>query len=139
MSIESLIQREVETISPETNCADAAARMLDANVGCLVVSTPDATPVGIVTDRDLAVRVVAGRLDPEKPVREVMTSDPIFLSETTTLQGVISTMRDLRLRRMVVVDDDRRMCGIIALDDVVMHLGDSLAGVSEAIRSELRT
>jgi len=137
MSIEELVQRDVRTVRPDASCAEAAVRMRDANVGCLVVVAEDETPIGIVTDRDLTLRVLADRGDPDQPVRDVMTGDPIFLSESAPLHEVIATMRDLRFRRMIVVDDTKRLCGILTLDDLVMHLGETASNLAEAIHNEL--
>ena len=111
--------------------------MRDANVGCVVVVGDDQSPIGIVTDRDLVLRVLADRGDPDGPVRDVMTGDPIFLSESAPLSDVIGTMRELRFRRMIVVDDAKCLCGIITLDDLVMHLGDTFANLAGAMRNQL--
>jgi CBS domain-containing protein len=137
MSIEELIRRDVQTIRPEASCTEAARRMRDGNVGCLVVADHEEVPVGIVTDRDLALRVLADRGDPDQPVRDVMTRDPIFLSESASLREVIATMRELGFRRMIVVDDAKCLCGILTLDDLVMHLADTFANLARAIRNEL--
>lgn len=137
MSIERLIERNVQTIRADESCAKAAARMREANVGSLVVTTVEDVPIGILTDRDLALRVVGDELPADTPVGDVMTADPIFLRETTNLADVVATMREQRLRRMIVVDEGGRLCGIVTMDDLVIHLGETFALVSAAIRSEL--
>lgn len=137
MSIENLIQREVQTIRADESCTKAALAMRDANVGSLVVSTEEDIPIGIVTDRDLVVRALADDSGADLRVRDVMTSDPIFLRESAPLDEVISTMRDLRLRRMIVVDEDQRLSGVVTMDDLVMHLGDTLAHLAQALHNEL--
>lgn len=138
MSIENLIHRDVHTIHSDQSCVEGAALMDKENVGCLVVTTEEDIPIGIITDRDLTLRILAAQGDPDQPIENVMTSDPIFLSESASLDEVISNMRDLRFRRMIVVDDDKRLCGIVTLDDLVMYMGDTLAHLAEAIRNELR-
>lgn len=137
MSIEELIQRDVQTIRAGETCAKAAVRMRDANVGSLVVTTVEDVPIGILTDRDLALRVVGEERAGDTAVGDVMTADPIFLRETASLNDVIATMREQRLRRMIVVDESGRLCGIVTMDDVVIQLGETLALVSAAIQSEL--
>jgi signal-transduction protein with cAMP-binding, CBS, and nucleotidyltransferase domain len=137
MSIERLIERDVQTIHPDESCAKAAARMRDARVGSLIVTTVEDVPIGIVTDRDLMIRVLADQREPDLAVRDVMSPDPIFLRESVPLYEVIATMRDHRLRRMIVVDEHQRLCGVLTMDDLVMHLGDTLAHLAEALRSEL--
>ncbi|HPG27955.1 MAG TPA: CBS domain-containing protein [Myxococcota bacterium] len=137
MTIEDLIERDVQTIRPDETCTKAAAHMRDANVGSLIVTTVDDRPIGIVTDRDLVVRVLAPGHDGARPVREAMTREPIFLRERAPVREVIETMRDQRLRRVIVVDEEGRLCGVLCLDDLVMQLGDTLAGLAQALRSEL--
>lgn len=134
MSLDELIRRSPETLPPSATCAAAARLMREANVGTVVVAD-GAKPLGLVTDRDLAVRVVAEGRDPEAVrLEEVMSGEPIFLSERRSLTSVISVMRDLAIRRVMVVDDAGDLIGVIALDDLVMRTADQLGGLAEAIR-----
>jgi CBS domain-containing protein len=137
MSLDELIRRFPETLPPEASCAAAARLMRDANVGSVVVADGP-KPLGLVTDRDLAVRVVAEGRDPEAVrLQEVMSGDPIFLSERRSVASVIEVMRDLAIRRVMVVDDAGDLVGVIALDDLLMRTAEDLAGLAEAIRKEV--
>jgi len=138
VTIEPIVQRDVRTLSKAALCAEAARAMRDANVGSLVVVDADGFPEGILTDRDLAIRVLADGKRPDQPVTDAMTREPIFLPETAPLHEALATMRDLRFRRLIVVDEHKRLVGIVSTDDVLLHLGEALADLSQVIRSELR-
>lgn len=137
MSLDQLIRRFPETLPPEASCTAAARLMRDANVGSVVVAE-GSKPLGLVTDRDLAVRVVAEGRDPQAVrLQEVMSGEPIFLSERRSVASVIEVMRDLAIRRVMVVDDAGDLVGVIALDDLLMRTAEDLGGLAEAIRKEV--
>jgi CBS domain-containing protein len=137
MSLDELIRRFPETLPPEASCTAAARLMREANVGAVVVADGQ-KPLGLVTDRDLAVRVVAEGRDPQAVrLHEVMSGEPIFLSERRSVGSVIAVMRDLAIRRVMVVDDAGDLIGVIALDDLLMRTAEELGGLAEAIRKEV--
>jgi CBS domain-containing protein len=111
--------------------------MRDENVGAVVVAN-GREPVGIVTDRDLALRVVAEQRAPSDVlIGAVMSTHPAFLAKRRNLDEVISTMRQLGVRRLPVVDDAGNIDGILSLDDVLMLLARQLGEIGEAVRAEL--
>lgn len=137
MAIERLIKRPPSMVPGTATCAEAARRMREEEVGSLVVVDHE-RPVGIVTDRDLVVRVLAESRDPAAvPVGEVMTGMPVFASSTRGLDDVIQLMRDLAVRRVPVVDEHQRAIGMVSLDDVVLLLSEQLAAIAETIRKEM--
>jgi CBS domain-containing protein len=137
MSLEKLIQEPVRTVPPTAACALAAQIMRDDQIGALVVAE-DGVPLGIVTDRDLVLRVMAEGLDPTRvEVRNVMSRHPAFLSEQRSIDEAISTMREMGIRRLPVVDRHGRVKGMLSMDDVLMLMGRQLALLGEAIRNEL--
>jgi CBS domain-containing protein len=137
MSIASLLKRPVCTLPPDVPCQEAAQLLRDERVGCVVVAENE-RPLGIVTDRDLVVRVMAESLDPEKTLlREIMSGEPVFLTGERGLDQALVTMRQQRVRRIPVVDADGRLEGVVALDDLLPLLADQLADLAEAIRGEL--
>jgi CBS domain-containing protein len=106
-------------------------------VGSLVVSEAR-RPVGIVTDRDLAVRVVAEGRDPAKtPVSEVMSGYPVFAARDRTVADVLSAMQNLTVRRMPIVDEDGLLIGLVSLDDVILFLAEKFGEVAATIRKEI--
>jgi len=137
MSIQNLLSAPVQVLPPDATCGDAARMMRDENIGCVVVSDEE-QPLGIVTDRDLVLRVIAHGGDPEKLLlRDVMSEDPIFVRVDHALEQVVSTMRDLAIRRVPVVDAHGALVGMLSLDDVLLELVDQLGGLAEAVRAEL--
>jgi CBS domain-containing protein len=137
MNIAKLIRRDPETVARDVTCAAAARRMRDARVGSLIVAERG-RPLGIVTDRDLAVRVMAADADPEKvTVGEVMSERPIFLSESADLLTAVQTMRDLVVRRLPVVDASGMIVGVVSLDDAILVLAASLEAAAQLIRKEM--
>lgn len=137
MSLDELIHRLPETLRPDATCTAAARLMREANVGAVVVAE-GTKPLGLVTDRDLAVRVVAEGRDPQQVrLAEVMSGEPIFLSERRSVASVIAVMRDLAIRRVMVVDEGGDLIGVISLDDLLMRTAEDLGGLAETIRKEV--
>ena len=136
MKVGKLLRRTPATISPATPCSAAARQMRDGRMGSLVV-VQGGEPIGMLTDRDLVVRVVAQGLDPEKvPVRDAMSERPIFVTEGQDAVDVLRLMRDLEVRRVPVIDERRALVGVVSLDDLLVALADELAAVAELVRKE---
>ena len=137
MNVASLVQRQVQSVAPSASCQDAARKMRDMGVGSLVVVEAN-RPLGVVTDRDLVLRVVARGLDPAAvPVHEAMSRMPIFVSHRREVSEVLELMREYAVRRVPVVDDAHELIGVVALDDVILALAAGLAGVADTIRKEM--
>jgi CBS domain-containing protein len=109
--------------------------MAAADVGTVVVLDEHHRPVGILTDRDIALRCVAQERDPDAtPVREVMSAPVSRVYESTPIESVLSQMAGRHERRLAVVDDDERLVGIVALDDVLELLAEELSTVGKLVR-----
>lgn len=127
MSVSRIARTEVDVARPDETVSTAAQRMAARQVGTLVVVDEDRCPLGILTDRDVTVRVVGARRDPQDcRVREAMTADPRTVEETSTIEGALGVMRREGVRRLPVVDHAGRLAGIVTLDDVLGHLVDEL-------------
>ena len=133
MPVKDLIQRKVVTIEPDDPVSLAAKRMKDKMVGSLVVLDGD-IPAGIITDRDIAVRVVGEEKPPQTPVREVMTRDPITIREDASFFELTKTFREAAVRRLIVVDKEGKLVGLISIDDVFELLTTEFANLITAIR-----
>lgn len=133
MPVKDLIQRKVVVVEPDTPVRIAAQRMKDKMVGCLVVLDGD-RPVGVITDRDIAIRVVGEAKDSETPVKEVMTKDPITVNEDASLLELTKAFREAAVRRLVVVDKEGKLKGIVSIDDVLELLATEFANLVVAIR-----
>jgi CBS domain-containing protein len=133
MPVKDLIKRKVVVIEPDDPVRLAAKRMEDKLVGSLVVIDGD-RPVGIITDRDITLRVVGAGKSPDIPVREVMTKDPITIREDASFFELTKTFRDAAVRRIIVVDKEGRLVGLISIDDVMELLTAEFANLITAIR-----
>lgn len=125
------------TISPDASIQEAARLMRSKKVGALIV-TNSRKPIGILTDRDIAVDVVAAGSDPAATtVRKVMHRNPRVLREEEGLFDSIKMFSSAGVRRLPVVNKAGAVKGIIALDDVLMLLGNEMAHVSTALSKSL--
>lgn len=137
MSISRFCVRKPETAEPHESAEVAAQRMASQNVGTLIV-VEGGKPMGLVTDRDLVVRVLAKRLDPARTeVRAVMTGQPICLREDAPLEAAVDQMRFHRVRRLIVVDRKQQLVGILALDDLLELWGEEQRAI-QAVADLLR-
>jgi CBS domain-containing protein len=137
MSVERICQRDVDTAGPNENAFQAAERMHQRTIGALVVVDHANVPIGIVTDRDLMVRVIAAQRDPyTTSVREVMTPKPQTVSEMTEIESVLSLMQAGEFRRVPVVNDLGHLVGIITLDDVLLLFSEGLTLIGRLLERE---
>ena len=137
MSVGRLCIREVDLADPDEAVQRAARRMLDRNVGCLVVLGSGGEPLGILTDRDVALRVVAeGRDGRATKVAEVMTRAPDAIHEDLPLEMALSHMRAGPFRRLPVVNNDGKLIGLISLDDILDLLAEEFREVGSLLRRE---
>jgi CBS domain-containing protein len=133
MQVSEAMSREVRLANPGQTIRDAAKIMAEIDAGAVPVSENDRL-VGMITDRDIAVRAVAGGKGPDTPVREVMSKEVKYCFEDEDLEHVAKNMADLRVRRLPVVNRDKRLVGIVALGDLAeaqeSTAGKAVKGVS---------
>jgi CBS domain-containing protein len=136
MRCDEVMTREVETIAPTATVLDAARRMRDLDIGFLPVCQSDDTPVGTLTDRDIVVRAGAEERPLHTPVEEVMTGEVIACRPSDDLERAEELMRTNQVSRVLVVDDDGRIAGVISLADIARYelereAGHTLADVKQ--------
>jgi CBS domain-containing protein len=125
--------RPIVTTDPSASSVSAAQKLRQARVGCVVVTRGERI-VGILTDRDLALRVVAeGRDATATTVEDVMTADPYVLSSTDTVQAAVRVMQGHGVRRIPIVDEQRAPIGIVTADGLLGELGALIAAVGRAV------
>ena len=118
MKVSEVMTPGVETVTPEQPIREAAQFMLRADAGAMPVSDGDRI-LGMVTDRDIAVRAVAEGRGPDTPVREVMTEGALFCFDDQDVDDVALTMGDAQVRRMPVLSrQGEKLVGIISLGDL---------------------
>jgi CBS domain-containing protein len=129
MAVKDVMTRRAETTGPEETIERAAERMRDFNIGILPVCHHDRL-IGVVTDRDITVRATAaGRGPGRTTVREVMTHQVFTCFEDDDLAGAAALMEQRAVRRLLVLDRDMRLVGVLSVDDVARAVGQArLAG-----------
>lgn len=137
MTVGRICVRDVDLAEAGESVQAAALRMNTRKVGTLIVQGDVQQPVGILTDRDLAIRVVGRGLDPiTTTVDQVMTRSPATVREDSPLEAAISLMRAGPYRRLPVVSDTGKLVGLLSLDDVVDLLASEMAEIGELIEQE---
>ena len=135
MKVSEVMTPNVETVQPDQTVQQAASFMLSADAGSIPVTEGDRL-IGMITDRDIAVRGIAKGHGPDTPVREIMTNDIICAREDDDVDEVASKMSEAQVRRLPVIDDDDRLCGIVSLGDLARETSNesahqALEGVSQ--------
>jgi CBS domain-containing protein len=131
MRVADIMTRGVELTTPQATIKDAAARMAELDAGILPVQDQDRL-VGMLTDRDIAVRAVAQGKGPDCTVGEVMTPDVKYCFEDDQIGDVARNMAEIKVQRLPVMDRDKRLVGIISLGDIALQAdtGDTDTAVS---------
>ena len=134
MKISEVMTHDVATVRPDQTAQEAAAFMLNADAGSIPVTEGDRL-IGMITDRDIAVRGVAKGHGPETPVREIMTSGIVCARIGDNVEDVANRMSEAQVRRLPVIDESEKLVGIVSLGDLsretdgeVAH--EALEGVS---------
>lgn len=133
--IREMMTSGVRLARPDQTLAEAARIMAEADVGSLPVGDGDRL-VGMITDRDLVVRGIARGHDAQTPVREVMSGEVKYCYEDEDVSHVAQNMAELGVRRLPVVDRDKRLVGMVALSNIA-HGGDGRSA-NEMLRGVAR-
>lgn len=144
MNVGKVCKRQVVTVTPRTELIAAAQLMREKHVGFLVVVEPEplaqfGKPVGVLTDRDMVVSVMARGTDPKLlTVADVMNQGPAMVEERESIEQALQTMRRMGVRRLPVVGAQGLLVGVVSLDDVIDVLAAQLGDLSGAVRNEQR-
>ncbi|TXL76305.1 CBS domain-containing protein [Vineibacter terrae] len=134
MKLAEVMTRDVETIAPDASLQEAAQRMEELNVGALPVCD-GAQLIGVVTDRDIIVRGVSvGALPGEDVVADCMSAEPLFAFEDEPVEHALDRMRSAQVRRLMVIDRDKQLVGVVSLGDVATkapHKAQAAAALQE--------
>jgi CBS domain-containing protein len=134
--IKEVMSRDVKMVAPETTIREAAQQMRDGDFGMLPVAENDRM-VGAVSDRDIAIRAVADDKGPDTTVREVMTEGIYWAYEDESVEEAARIMSERQVRRLPVVNRDKRLVGIVALGDFAVEsseikpAAEALSGISQ--------
>lgn len=118
MKLNEFLKKDVEYIAPGSTLRAAAKAMRDRHVGILPIVSPDKKVLGVVTDRDIAVRAVAEGLTADARVEDVMTREIEVCNVDDDLEAVTKRMRERKVRRMIALDRDKHLAGIVSITDI---------------------
>jgi len=133
--LKDVMSRDVKMVAPETTIREAAQQMRDGDFGMLPVAENDRM-IGAISDRDIAVRAVADDKGPETPVRDVMSRGICWAYEDDSVDVAARLMSERQVRRLPVVDRDKRLVGIVSIGDFAVEPEDrepaaeALSGIS---------
>jgi CBS domain-containing protein len=134
MKVREAMTGNVRLTSPDRSIREAAQMMIDQDIGALPVGEDDRL-VGMITDRDIAVRAVAKGLGPDTKIRDVMSEDVLYCFEDEDLDDAAQNMGDIKVRRLPVLNRDKRLVGIISISDLsrredAEQIGKAIADIS---------
>jgi CBS domain-containing protein len=137
MKVSEAMTRDVRVANPSETIRQAAQTMAEIDAGVIPVGENDRL-VGIITDRDIAVRAVASGKSPDTPIRDVMSAEEVcYCFDDQEIDDVAANMADVKVRRLPVVDRNKRLVGILSLGDISqadnqsLPAGEALCGISE--------
>ncbi len=139
MTVYACAQTNVVSVKPDATVQFVAELMKEKNIGCVVV-TENHKPVGIVTDRDIALRGVSLCGDPEEALIEsVMSTDILTIRKDAGIFDAIQEMKSAGVRRMPIVDSAGRLVGLLTVDDLIRLLAREMADIARIIGKESPT
>lgn len=128
MKVKDVMHKGAEWVAPQTSVANVAQKMRDLDIGAIPVGENDRL-IGMVTDRDIACRGVANGKDCTKlTARDVMSKGIFYCSDTEELEDALRVMEQKQVRRLPVINDKKRMVGILSLGDVAQAASHELSG-----------
>jgi CBS domain-containing protein len=135
MRVSEAMTREVKICTPGQTIREVARTMAEIDAGAMPVGENDRL-IGMITDRDIAIRAVGQGKGPDTPVREVMSEHVHYCYDDEDIEHVARNMGDIQVRRLPVVNREKRLVGIISLGDVARTeggdaTGEAVSGVSQ--------
>jgi CBS domain-containing protein len=135
MRVQDVMTPNVKLTSPDQTIKDAACMMAEIDAGILPVAQGDRL-VGMITDRDIAVRAVARDLPPSTPIEQVMSREVLYCYDDDDTDDVAENMSQIQVRRLPVLNRDKRLVGIVSIADLAVKdgpecAGEAVSGISE--------
>lgn len=136
MKVIDMAVHEVATITADQSICACALQMRLDHVGSLVVVDENQTPLGMITDRDIAIEVVARKLNPENlTVKDIMTTPVVTATPTESMVVALARMREFGVRRLPIVDEQGKLVGVISNSNLVEELSGLLDSLVRNIHS----
>lgn len=139
MKLHDVMSTEVKTVEAQATLAEAAMTMKLANVGLLPVIGPTSKPIGVITDRDIAIRSLADGLSPNVQVRQAMSPTVYMVREDDDLQVALDLMKEKKIERVLITDQYGSLVGVLSLNDatILCTEGSQTVDVNRALRSRV--
>lgn len=135
MQVKDVMSKSFNWVPPEATLAEAAQIMKDQDIGFLPVGEEDRL-IGTLTDRDITIRAVADNLDASSSVKDVMTSKVMYCYDDQSVDEICSNMADVKVRRLPVVNRNKRLVGTVSLGDLsqkqTQESGEALRCITDA-------
>jgi CBS domain-containing protein len=131
MKLGEQFKKEVTTVAPDTTIRKAAYAMRDRGVGAVVVVNEQDKPIGIVTDRDVALALAVEERDPDSEVGTIMSGELITIGENEGIFNATQYVFGYQVRRLPIVDSDGRLVGIVTMDDLLGLLAREPGNLAE--------
>lgn len=134
--LKDVMSHDVKILSPEASVKDAASQMRDGDFGLMPVGENDRM-IGTLSDRDIVIRAVAQGRESNTKVRDVMSENVLWAYENDSVEKACQIMSDNQVRRLPIVNADKRLVGIVALGDLAVEAGsiaparDALSNISQ--------
>ncbi len=137
MSLANICNRKVVYIDQNAGIIEVSQMMRENHVGSVIVVDAAGKPIGIITDRDLVIEVIANEVSAESiALKDIMSRDPVTLSESEDTGEALKLMRERGVRRAPVVDAEGLLSGIVSIDDILQHLSRELNELVSLIDNE---
>ena len=136
MKVQEIMTENPACCAPETSIRDAAKLMADHDCGEIPVVDDEQRPVGVVTCRDICCRGLARDKSPETPVRDVMSSSVVTVTPDTSVEDCCKALEDSQIRRVPVVDESGKCCGMVSQADIAQHASE--ADTAQVVRDVSR-
>jgi CBS domain-containing protein len=131
MKVSDAMTSDVRVVRPEQSICQAAQIMAECDSGALPVTDGERL-IGVVTDRDIAIRAVAREMSPDTTVGEIMSTEVLYCYEDESLEDVAQNMGDMQVRRMPVMSRAKRLVGIVSIGDLSLTTSPDVTGLAVA-------
>jgi CBS domain-containing protein len=142
MSAGEYCNREVIIVEQTASVTEAAELMRHHHVGDLVVVEKpgeEARPIGIITDRDIVIEVVAQKIDPDSlTVKDIMSTEPVRVAETVSLLDTLELMKQRGVRRVLVIADSGGLQGLLSADDAIELIAEQVNDLAQLVNREVK-
>jgi len=138
MLVDAIMNTEVVTVTRDHTVLRAARLMREQNVGSVIVVDELRRPIGLLTDRDITIKLVAEDGSAETPIDEIMSTPVYAIPESTLIFDLLREMSRRKVHRVPVIDEQKRLIGIVSVDDALLLLTTELVNVADVMGHRTR-